>query len=283
VSLPGVPPEVGKAATAAGNAARESLPPPADDVSVAPGGRDSNVTLTVKAGTTDLVRIARGYLNRIITPFESPKLLSVNPVEVQTEGSSLYLATSSDRPVGIHILSNDPADTRSISLTLIPAKIPPKTVTLLWPEGEAGGPLPISNGKAQRWEESAPYEEKLYELVQLVARGQIPDGYALSPTPQTLPCTLPDVQYFTGQQLVGSHFSVFVLRATNNSHSTLEILSHGGCNFPGVALVAPWPRAYLEPGASTEVYVAVVNATFQPRERPQLRPSLLSSFTGAAR
>jgi hypothetical protein len=40
-------------------------------------------------------------------------------------------------------------------------------------------------------------------------------------------------------------------------------------------LVAPWPRSYLEPGASTELYVAVANAAFRPHTREHLRPSLL--------
>ena len=274
VSLPGVPPAVAAAAVQA-SAAAKGVAGEMPDASSVSSTADTNITLTVVPGTTDLVRIARGYLNRVITPFEDPKLLTVNAVEVKKEGASLYLTTASERPVGVHILSNDPEDTRSISLTLIPARIPPKTITLRWPEGTPGAMLPVSMTKARRWEESAPYEEKLFDLVEQVAQGKVPDGYALGPAGEAVDCKLPGVEFYTGQRLTGAHFSIFVLRATNVDHSPIEILSQAGCDLPGVALVAPWPRAYLEPNESTEVYVAVVNEAYRPQAREQIRPSLL--------
>lgn len=272
VSLPGVPPEVTSSADKGGNMPRELTAPAG--ASAAEQG-DSNVAITVTPGAAEIVRIASGFLNRIITPFENPKLLSVNPVEVQKEGSSLYVAVSSDRPVGVHVLSNDPEDPRSISLTLIPARIPPRTVTLKWPDGKGFAATPAAGAKAKHWEESAPYEETLLELVGVIARGEIPEGYSLAEHPTALPCALPGLRFETGQRLTGTHFSVFVLRATNTTRSSLEIYSHGGCNLPGVVLVAPWPSAYLEPQASTELYVAVSNDTFEPRGFARLRPSLL--------
>lgn len=272
VTLPSVPKSVSQAATEAGATAREELAESAPEPGLA---NDSNIALTVVPGTTELVRIARNYLNRIITPFDDPKLLTVNAVDVRKEGASLYLSTSSEKPVGIYILPNDPADTRSISLTLIPARIPPKTIQLKWAESAQGIAAPASSARAKRWEESSSYEEKLMELVEIAARGEVPEGYALSVPQEPFPCALPGVKFYTGQRLTGSLFSLFVLRATNTGHATVEILSHAGCNVPGVALVAPWPKAYLEPQAATEVYVAVVNDAFQPQPRGQLRPSLV--------
>lgn len=273
VSLPAVPGTVAAAAVEAGANARQGLEESTE--SPANLAADTNITLEVVPGTTELVRIARNYLNRIITPFEDPKLLTVNPVEVRKEGASIYLTTASEKPVGVHILPNDPEDTRSISLTLIPARIPPKTIQLKWSEHAKAVAAPVSSARAKRWEQSSSYEEKLLELVEVVARGEVPEGYSLAPAQEAVPCALPGVTFFAGQRLTGSRFSVFVLRATNAGRSTIEILSHAGCNAPGVALVAPWPQAYLDPGASTEVYVAVVNDAFEPMPRGQLRPSLL--------
>lgn len=273
VSLPAVPSTVATTAVNAAADASQRLEGVSDAASIQPA--ETNIELNVVPGTTELVRIARNYLNRIITPFEDPKLLTVNPVEVRKEGSSIYLTTASEKPVGVHILSNDPQDTRSISLTLIPARIPPKTIQLKWGEHALAISVPASATRAKRWEQSSSYEEKLLELVEIVARGEVPEGYSLSPAQDTVTCTLPGVTFFAGQRLTGSRFSVFVLRATNAGNSTIELLSHAGCNATGVALVAPWPRAYLEPGASTELYVAVVNEAFEPTARGQLRPSLL--------
>lgn len=273
VSLPPVPSTIATTAAEAAAGATQAIQQ--SDESAPNLQADSNITLNVQPGTTELVRIARSYLNRIITPFDDPKLLTANPIEVRKEGSSLYLTTASERPVGIHILPNDPDDTRSISLTLIPARIPPKTIQLKWGGAAPAMGVPTSGARAKRWEQSSSYEEKLLELVELVARGEVPDGYSLTPAQDTPACSLPDVTFFSGQRLTGSRFSVFVLRATNTGHSTIELLSHAGCNAQGVALVAPWPQAYLAPGASTEIYVAVVNDTFEPQQRGQLRPSLL--------
>lgn len=276
VSLPGVPPSVARAAVKAGEAARESVDAQPDPGIGVPVTAESSAEIVVAPNSTELVRISRGYLNRIITPFENPKLLTTNAVEVKEQGASIFLATSSDKPVGVFILSNDPADTRGISLTLVPARIPPRTITLKWPDDSAGFVPASLNGKAKRWEESAPYEDKLFELVVAVARGEVPNGYTFGQPTEQLACSLPGVSFITGQKLTGSHFSVFVLKATNTGRGTLELLSNAGCNIPGLMLVAPWPRAYIEAGQSTEVFVAVNNETFNGAKRSSIRPSLLA-------
>jgi len=239
-----------------------------------PGPIDTSTTLTVAPGTTELVRIGRGFLNQIITPFANPKLLTVNPIEVKQEGTSLYVATSSTQPVGVHILSNDPDDARSISLTLIPSRIPPRTITLQWPQGTRSVATPLSDTAAQHWEESDTYESQLFELLQLTARGRVPDGYALTDSPEQLPCVLPNVKFATGQKMTGHHFSVYVVRATNAGSAPLELLTHAGCNVSRVAAVGAWPLTYLEPKASTELYVIVSNDD-QEGVRESVRPSLL--------
>lgn len=273
-SLPAVPAAVATAEIDAAAEAKQSLAAGSASGDSEPS-TESNIALAVTPGTTELVRIARNYLNRIVTPFENPKLLTVNPVEVRTEGSSIYLTTSSEKPVGVHILSNDKDDTRSISLTLIPARIPPKTIQLTWAGDTEHAHVPVSSARAKRWEQSSSYEEKLLELVEVVARGEVPDGYALSETAEAIDCSLPGVEFFAGQRLTGSRFSVIVLRATNIGEATIELLGHAGCGAPGVALVAPWPHAHLDPGTSTELYVGVVNDTFEPQPRGQVRRSLL--------
>ena len=240
---------------------------------------DTRIGLLVEPGTTEVVPIARNFLNRIITPFENPKLITVNDIQFQKEGSSVFITTASEAPVGIHILSNDPSDSRSISLALVPKAIPPRTIHLKWP-GQTTmepGQARVSMVKAERWERSAPYVETLMELFSLIAQGEVPPGYALEQSPADIPCAMPGVSVYVGQRLVGNHFSVYVLRATNAGAQTVEIIQTAGCRANGVVAVAPWPNAYLQPGDSTEVYVAVVNNQHEPREQPNLRPSLLQN------
>jgi conjugal transfer pilus assembly protein TraK len=271
--LPSVPASVAKEAVAASRQSSASL---SERENVLGEEVETNVELKVKPGTTEIIRIARAYLNEIVTPFEDPIVITANQVAFEKRGSSIFITTDEERPVGIHIRSSDVEDARSISLALVPARIPPKTITLRWPNGMAGASAPASMTKAKRWEESAPYEEALFNLAKTVAQGQIPEGYSLEQTADQLPCALPEIEFFTGQRLTGHHFSMFVLRATNRSSSTVELLGHAGCNVPGLALVAPWPAAYLEPGASTEVFVAVANDAYRAQPTEMLRPSLLT-------
>lgn len=235
------------------------------------------VELRVRSGVTELLPIARGYLNQVNTPFESPKLITVNPLDFRKEGSTLFLTTSSARPVGVHIISNDEDDRRSISLALVPRAIPPQTISLRWREAADGAVIATSmRTRAKRWEESTPYQDTLIGLAEAVARHEIPQGYSLAEAVNPLPCALPGIEFVTGQRLAGSHLSTWVLKATNVSGGGIEILGDAGCRLPGVRLVATWPRAYLEPGEATEVYVTMANEALA-RPATAVRPSLLNS------
>ena len=268
VQLPGVAPRV-------------SDPPPDGGAGITPEGldrsmfTDTRLTITVQEGTTEVITISRGYLNRIVTPFESPKLVTVNTLQFQKEGSSIFLSAAGEAPVGVHIMSNDPADTRSISLALVPRPIPPRTIQLRWPN-QAADPVVarITAQRAARWEEAQPYVDGLMALFSMIARGEVPPGYALSPASDGLTCEIPGVALSVGQRLTGSHLSVYVLMASNPGPSGVEILHHAGCASSRVLAVAPWPDAYLAPGESTELYVAVSNAP-APAPAESLRPSLL--------
>ena len=236
---------------------------------------DTRLTITVQEGTTEVINVSRGYLNRIVTPFENPKLVTVNSIQFQKEGSSLFVSASGEAPVGVHIMSNDPADARSISLALVPSPIPPRTIELRWP-GQVADPVVarITAQRAERWEESQPYVDGLVDLFGTIARGEVPPGYALANATDGLTCEIPGLAVEIGQRLTGSHFSVYVMRVTNPGSTGVEILQHAGCRSSRVLAVAPWPNAYLAPMTSTELYVVVSNAP-EPVPIDNLRPSLL--------
>ncbi len=231
---------------------------------------ETRISLTVESGVTDLVPIARNYLNRIITPFDDPKVITVNPIEFQKEGSSIFVTSASKKPVGIHILPNDPQDSRSISLALVPKAIPPRTIRLKW----SGDVTDASFRKAKVWEESSDYVGTLINLLTETATG-IPTGYALIETSDGITCELPDVDFVIGQRLKGSHFSVYILLATNTSNRVIEIQGNAGCYHPQLKAVAPWPQAHIAPNESTEIYVVVSNDAAGSDRNKRLRPSLL--------
>jgi TraK protein len=235
----------------------------------------SKLKIVVEPGITNIVNVAKMFMNHFITPFDDPKVITVNPIEFKKDGSSIYVATQSDRPVGLEIRSNDSSDTRSISLTLIPKAIPQRTITLQL-AGDMSAGAPISGMRAKRWEESSPYEETLIGLASTVAKGEVPEGYGLTSSTEQVPCQIPNVNYYTGQRLTGSHYSVFVMKAVNTGKATLELTGNAGCAFPGVVFVASYPVAHLEANQSTEVYVVVANDSYSPTPRANFRPSLLT-------
>ncbi len=276
LSLPGVPVAITDGSDRSKPVRRSELPHPPlperpDDIY-----DDTRLNLTVEPGVTELIPIARNYLNRIITPFSSPKVVTVNPIEFRKEGASIFITTTSEKPVGIHILSNDPQDSRSISLALVPKGIPPKTIRLRWPNA-VDTYSPAQKAHARRWEESTPYIDTLIKLMATVARGKIPSGYSLAEAERVLTCDLAGVAIVAGQRLIGGHFGVVVARVTNTSEATLEI-QEPRCEQHGVVAVAAWPRAVLAPGESTELYLVVNQDRFEGVEPAEMRPSLLGSL-----
>jgi hypothetical protein len=84
---------------------------------------DDKGTLRVAAGRTYRLPIATGQLNRIVTPFADPKVLTVSPVETKVEGAVVYVATDSPAPASLFVADAETAD--AISPELVPRDAAP--------------------------------------------------------------------------------------------------------------------------------------------------------------
>ncbi|MGI9304175.1 MAG: hypothetical protein ACR2RB_15950 [Gammaproteobacteria bacterium] len=261
VALPGVPTTV----TARPKTSPAALPinarttvkaadKKAADPLVSISSTDLNVTLTVKPGTTELVTIARNYLNRIITPFENPKVVTASDIEFHQEGRDVFIGTSSDKPVGVYVMAADPEDVRAISLALVPKAIPPRTLRLQWHED---GMQHTPRTAARRWEESQPFVQTVTALLRDVAKGFVPEGYSLGRPNSEFPCGFdPEIWLTTEQVLEGSHFRVLVLKAVNQGAAPYE-LAESACAQAGVVAVAAYPNLIVDPGLASELYVVI--------------------------
>jgi conjugal transfer pilus assembly protein TraK len=58
-------------------------------------------TIAVAPGTTAIVEVAIDHLNRIVTPFASPRVRTVSEATTQVEGNAVYMATPSEDPVSL--------------------------------------------------------------------------------------------------------------------------------------------------------------------------------------
>lgn len=237
--------------------------------------QDMTVTpLKVISGVNEIVEVAVGHLNRIVTPFESPEVYTASQAKTKVVGNVVYVGTDKTASVGLYITHKGEGGAEAISLTLVPKRIPPRELRVQIQSFANGG-----DGRARRWEESHPYVETLRNLFRTIALGDRPAGYELreKPSKWVPPCDTPawaqglTFDFGKGQSAIGHHFEVAIGLVRNGSDRPIE-LDETWCAGHDIAAIAFWPRNLLEPGQSTEAYVA---KRIVPGARAPERRSLL--------
>jgi conjugal transfer pilus assembly protein TraK len=235
----------------------------------------------VSPGTTVIVEVAIDHLNRIVTPFATPKVRTVSAATTQVDGSVIYVATTSEEPVTLYITEGDDPTT-AIALTLAPRHIPPREVRLVPAASgsdRTAAPLIIRPAaKPSPAARAEAYVEDIAAAFRDLAQERLPAGFGLRPAGpgEQVTCTQPGLRLTTAQVLDGTALRLLVARATNRGPHAVT-LDERRCATTGgeVAAVAAWPRLTLDPDQASEVYVAVrVNA---PERVRQDRPSLLGA------
>ncbi len=234
----------------------------------------ASTPLILIPGVNELAPIALGHLNRIVTPFDGPRIRTTNDAQTQIVDNVVYLATDNDTPVALYIT---PADTEqpALSLTLVPKRIPPRELTLRLAEGYQ--PVRITTAKAARWETADTYTDTLRALFRALALNVLPPGYGLRPvqTGEHIPhCFQPGSRFdFTGGQvLTGHHFTAYV-GVVRSFAERLLALKAVSCHSPSMAAGAFWPKETLLPGEQTEVFIVMRKA--KEADATVTRPSLL--------
>ena len=248
------------------------------------GGYTENPQLVMEPGVNQIIPIAIGHPNRIVTPFGKPEVTSTSLQPGQSKGECgeicikenvIYVATAKEYPVTMFITEKG-SEARALSLTMVPQRIPPREVFLKL-DNNSLIPGMFANNKAKSWEQSQPYIETLRTVFRKLALGEIPNGYSMNRTPNNV--QLPkcaqtgiSVNFANGQMMMGHHLTVFVGIARNVTSGPIEFKEQS-CGSWSVAGVTSWPHKVLEPGQKTEVYVAI-----KQREKTKSatrRPSLL--------
>lgn len=232
--------------------------------------------LRVVPGINELVPVAIGHLNRLVTPFDQPRVRTTSDAQTQVQGNVVYVATDQEVPVSLYITPAD-QEAPALSLTLVPKRIPPREVTLQL-DAAANPPPVLVNRRAAAWESSQPYVDSLRALLRTLALNQLPQGYdlrRLRPGEAGEYCRQAGVRFdfSDGQLLNGHYFSVLVGRAFAMADAPVA-LAETGCRAAHLAAVAFWPRTVLAVAEATEVMLVLRNH----REEPVVsrRPSLLA-------
>jgi conjugal transfer pilus assembly protein TraK len=241
-------------------------------------------TLRVLPGVNEIIPVAVGHLNRIITPFDQPQVRTVSLATTQIEGPVLYVAPADENPVTLYVTPGD-TEELALSLTLAPRRIPPREIRLTL-EAEHYRKLGVlqrtsqhSSGSSDRdGNPSQDYVADLKQTFRALALMRTPRGFSLR-EPQTgefIRCRQPGLKITTGQALEGRDLVVLVGVVRNGGVSALEIDERScAAEKDGVLAVAAWPKVLLEPGEASELYVAVRRA---PEAETTARPSLLTGI-----
>lgn len=234
------------------------------------GAINESSVLTMSPGVNQVIPVAVGHPNRIVTPFSSPEVVSTTLTGMGPDGECgevcikenvVYVATDKEHPVTMFVTEKG-TEAQALSVTMVPRRIPPREVFLkLDDEALFHSAATYGNAKAEAWEKSQPYLETIRSVFRGLALGTIPQGYKIGKTPSTarLPtCDHPglEVNFAKGQYMTGHNINVFVGVATNTSSQPLEF-KESWCGNWDVAAAAVWPRNLLQPGEKTEVFVAI--------------------------
>lgn len=241
----------------------------------------STSSIRVIPGVNEILMISR-YPNRLLSPYDSPKIKTVSNATIEVEGSVIYVTPKNDNPITMFITEKDGSERSAISLTLVPKSIPPKEVRVEIENdylnyGFVGGNH--RSPKAQKWEKSNSYIQTISDLMVKLALGENPPGYGLrlynEDIDPRVSCGIDSLVVEEGQALDGHNMIAIVAKATNKSGQTIE-LDEQQCLGRGVLASAAWPTNLLAPGEATELYVVFKRQT-EPKRQTNGRPSLLNN------
>ncbi|WP_081813331.1 TraK domain-containing protein [Methylobacter tundripaludum] len=238
-------------------------------------GLQSGITIKPKPGRTESVVIAKGKLNRIVTPYADPKVLTVDNVETKIEGSAVYIATDSETPVSLFISDTETENTTSLQLTpqerLMPVEI------RIEQDPSKASPTEAASSRTDRFfRQDSPYVTEIKAIMQNLGKQQIPQGFTLEEVTNELlsagVCHAANLTFTPGQLLSGHDSRIVIVIAQNNG-SAVRVFEEAYCAAENIMAVAAWPKVRLESGEKTEVFILM--RLPEGKSGEEVRPALL--------
>ena len=202
-------------------------------------------------GVNELIPVALGHLNRIVTPFESPQVRTTSDAQTQIKGNVCICGHGTKNHrfhfTSLRLVREAPA----LSVTLVPRRIPPREITLAI-DGQQWPIKGVVNRKAATWETAQPYVDSLRDLLRRLALNELPQGYDIRLAGQTdtsPKCFQPGLKFGfkQGQIVTGHYFTVYVGLVESFADEPIEA-SEIACHAPDIVASAYWPRNILLPG-----------------------------------
>ena len=236
-------------------------------------------TVQIKPGINELMPIAVGHLNRLVTPCDNPVVTTTSQATTSTKGKIVYVATSDETPVTLYITPGDNQDI-ALSLTLIPKRIPAREIHLSLDKDSVKVLTKLQQqstaSSSKTSDQEQAYINQLKKLFRDLGLQKTPAGYSLRDPSKSehIHCLQDKVQIRTGQVLEGQDMLILVGLARNAGSDPLEFDERScATTKDDVLAVAAWPKVVLGQNESTELYVAVRRTA---EAAATLRPSLLA-------
>lgn len=226
-------------------------PIPIDSISVE---ALQSISIDVSPGQNEIITISQGRLNRLITPFDNPKVYTANDIKTQIEGRVIYVLSNADanNGLGLFITDGDNPDSAAISLTLVTRSIPPREIRFFMPTQQ------YRSVAAKNWEQqSSDYVSMLVATMGELANNRIPKGFALTIIDANImyqKCRIPNLKLELRQTLDGYNLTIDVVAVTNIGNDPINMKS-GICYQESVVASATWPNVLLAPGQQTELFL----------------------------
>ena len=200
-------------------------------------------------GVNEIVNVSGQFTNRIVTPFEFPKVLALDDFDATVVGNAVYVTIDDEEKRSFYIIDKTGKSSAAVSLTVVPQAIPPQTIMVQMEgvdrptRGEAGGTTNKENS----------YEFGLRNIMRIVATGVTPPGY----TEESLSVGVAisnGVQARPSKRFVGSEHNIYKYKLENTSR-TVVTLSEEAFAAKGVRAVAFFPKITLSPGEKTDAII----------------------------
>jgi conjugal transfer pilus assembly protein TraK len=236
--------------------------------------------IQIKPGINELMPIAVGHLNRLVTPFDNPVVTTTSQASTSTKGKIVYVATVDETPVTLYITPGDNQDI-ALSLTLIPKRIPAREIHLSLDKDSYKLLTKLqqqtkTTSSAKSADQQQEYISHLKKTFRDLGLQKTPSGFSLRDPShaENIHCLQDHVQIKTGQVLEGQEMLILVGIARNTGSASIEFDERAcATSKDEVLAVAAWPKVVLGANESTEVYVAIRRSADQTAT---LRPTLLN-------
>jgi len=218
--------------------------------------------IRIGAGSNEMVYVGLGIMNRIATPFRTPKIVEAAGINFKRVGQDFYFVPDKEGPIGVFIAetAQGNAPGQVAALTLIPKAGLPGQNILLLPEGMDG----VSPGdgtatfapRAAQEELAAPpsdYADAIRQILVTLVQGAVPSGYQegglkVGAARVGSILTIPEKLY------VGYAFNIYRYRIENAGREPID-LNEASFHDDGVRAVAFWRNSRLAPGEATRVFI----------------------------